>query len=636
MRIWYSMRLTQQVPSAPRHVRPHRHQRPRPPNDRPLIACLGLGLVAAFGAGTQYVAWRLGFHPSLGLPLLIPSAETVRLLHIIATVAGGVAILSLLVPRGRLAAVPAAIVSAGAALSSLGPLYAPYRIIVWQATYAEVDWIAPVLRTGWLMLGATAITMMYLVLRLWSWHGARPPSASHGSAHWGSGQEFHRTTGLLVGRNGPHLLRYAGDGHLLTVAPTRSGKGVSAVIPNLLEYPGSVLVTDPKAENYAVTARRRRELGQRVHAFDPFGVVGGKAAYNPLGLVNSESPDAIDDARMLADMLVLSNEREGQEAYWNEEARGLLTGLILHVAAHAPRERRTLIHVRELLTLPPQGFANLLADMANRKTMNGLVARSAARILQKADRERSGVISTAQSHTHFLDSPRMEAALGGTTVDLAALKRERISMYLILPTERLDGYARWLRLMIACALLAVARERGRSPERVLFLLDEFAALRRMQPVQRDIGLAGGYGACFWLLLQDLAQLRGIYGDTWATFLANAEVIQAYGTNDLDTAEYLSRLTGDATVAVESENRSAGVSRGKHANWQRGTAVTISEQGRRLLTPDEVRRLPRDLELLFPRGRAPLLVRRLDYLHDPEFKGQADANPLYNPIGATVT
>ena len=420
---------------------------------------------------------------------------------------------------------------------------------------------------------------------------------------------------------------------MLTVAPTRSGKGVSCVIPNLLDHPGSALVTDPKGENFAVTARWREELGQSVHAFDPFGTAGGSAAYNPLDLVDPSSPDALDDARMLADMLVLPEGREGDQAFWNEEARAVLSGLILHVAASAPRELRTLSHVRTLLTLPPDPFRQLLDEMSESSAMDGLVARSAARILQKAERERSGVISTAQSHTHFLDSPRMTAVLRRSTLDLRALKRDRTTLYLILPSERLDGYARWLRVMIACGLLAIARTPGQPDERVLFLLDEFAHLRRMHPVQRDIGLAGGYGVTFWLVIQDLAQLRSTYPDTWPTFLANVDVLQAFGTNDWDTAEYLSKMAGETTVAVVSDNESAGLSRGPHPHRQLGAAVTRSETGRRLLLPDEVRRLPRGRQLLYAKGSAPILAERLSYLADREFLGRADPNPLYVPVTA---
>jgi type IV secretion system protein VirD4 len=603
--------------------------------DRPLIFFLAVGLVLGLAAGTQYVAWRFAFQANLGEPLLVLPAQTARLLRATAALAAGTALAGLLLPLRSLS-VSLAFAAGCAALVGVGPVYAPYQIFVWYAANAAAPGAAPVFRGAWVLVATVAVASSFVLTSAWRRRRRWSPSGSHGTAHWGSGELLHREKGLLLGRRGERLLRLAGEGHVLTVAPTRSGKGVSSVIPNLLDHPGSVLVTDPKGENYAVTARWRRELGHPVHAFDPFGVARGEATSNPLDLIDAASPEAVDDARMLADMIVLPAGREGEQAFWNEEARGVLTGLILHVAASAPPDLRTLTHMRTLLTLPPEGFAELLDEMQGSSAAGGLVARTAARLLQKAEKERSGVISTAQSHTHFLDSPRMAQVLGRSTVDLSVLKREAVSVYLILPTERIDAYARWLRLMIGCALLAVARTRGQPKERVLFLLDEFAHLGRMPPVQRHIGLAGGFGVTFWLIVQDLSQLRSAYGDTWPTFLANVDVLQGFGINDWETAEYLSKMTGEATILVESEHQSRGVSRGPHAQRQLGTGRTRSEQGRRLLLPDEVRRLPGDAELLFVKGSAPLLVERLSYLHDGEFAGRADPNPLYDPVAETAS
>ncbi len=613
-----------------------RGERPvRPPpdlhTDRPLIFFLAVGLVLGLAAGTQYVAWRFAFKANLGEPLFVLHAQAARLLRVAGVLAAGSALASALLPRLRRLSVRFAFLAGCAALGSVGPVYAPYRIFVWYAANAAAPGAPPVFLVAWILVATVAVASSFVLTSAWRRGRRWSPSDSHGTAHWGSGEPLHREKGLLLGRQGQQLLRLAGEGHVLTVAPTRSGKGVSSVIPNLLDYPGAVLVTDPKGENYAVTARWRRDLGQPVHAFDPFGVARGEATYNPLDLIDAASAEAVDDARLLADMLVLPVGREGEQAFWNEEARGVLTGLILHVAASAPPELRTLTHVRALLTMPPEPFADLLEEMRDSPAAGGLVARAAARLLQKAEKERSGVISTAQSHSHFLDSPRMARVLGRSTVDLSVLKREAVTLYLILPTDRIDAYARWLRLMIGCALLAIARTRGQPKERVLFLLDEFAHLGRMHPVQRDIGLAGGFGVTFWLVVQDLSQLRSTYHETWPTFLANVDVLQAFGINDLETAEYLSKMTGEATILVESEHHSRGVSRGPHAQRQLGTGRTRSEQGRRLLLPDEVRRLPSEVELLFVKGGAPLLVERLSYLRDRDFASRADPNPLYDPV-----
>jgi type IV secretion system protein VirD4 len=616
-----------------------------PASSRPLIALVVGCFVFACWTGTQFVAHRLGYHRALGASAYVPTT-VVRQRWLVA--AAGLVLTSLVAAltlrrcRLRAPVVAALLVCAlGALIVSVGPVYAPHRIITWALQFEHDRRLERVLLPGIWLVGAVFVLGVLLLF------AARPralavgPSTSHGSARWADGEELVLPTGLMLGRiraegtrqalRGQRLdvLRYGGEGHVITVAPTRSGKGVGCVIPNLLTYPGSVIVTDPKGENYAVTARQRGQMGHDVHALDPFDVVGGCATFNPLDLVDPSSVDAVDDARLLADMLVIVEGKATSDlSFWNEEARGLLTGLVLHVAANAPPELRTLTHVRELLTLAPEPFGVVMKDMLASDAADGLVSRAAARLVQKAERERSGVISAAQSHTHFLDSPRMARVLGSTSAPIFDVKRAPMSVYLVLPPERMDGYARWLRLMIAASLLAVVRTPGQPRHRVLFMLDEFAHLGRMQPVERDIGLAGGYGATFWLLIQDLAQLKATYPDRWPTFLANCDVLQTFGTNDWDTADYFSKLTGETTIRVASENRSAGVSRGQHSQRQEGSALNLAERGRRLLTPDEVLRLQRDDELLFLRGRNPVIARRLDYRQDAALAALADANPMH--------
>jgi type IV secretion system protein VirD4 len=420
-------------------------------------------------------------------------------------------------------------------------------------------------------------------------------------------------------------LRYAGEGHLLTVAPTRSGKGVSAVIPALLTFQGSMVVTDLKGENYAVTARARRDMGQRVLALDPFGVATREtAAFNPVDRIDPTRAEAIDDARALADMLVVPDGRDAKEQFWDEEARALLVGLILHAAADSDPAARTLTGVHRMLTLGARPFTAVLRDMAASTAAGGAVARSAAQLAQKGPRERAAVLSTAQSHTHFLESPRMAGVLDETRIpfDRAITMGAPTSLYLILPPEHLDGYRRWLRLMIGSTIQRLARRRNVGT-RTLFVLDEFAHLGRMRPVEQGITLAGAYGATFWILVQSLSQLRAIYGETAATFLANADVLQAFGITDWETADHLSRLAGETTVGIASTTTTArGV-----------TALTESERGRRLITPDEIRLLPADRALLVVRGHPPIAARRADYRRDRLFRGLYDSNPLHaGPMG----
>lgn len=184
--------------------------------------------------------------------------------------------------------------------------------------------------------------------------------------------------------------------------------------------------------------------------------------------------------------------------------------------------------------------------------------------------------------------------------------------------------------MIAAQLVSILRTPGRPEQPIVVLLDEFAHLGRMQPVARDIALAGGYGVTFWLFLQDLSQLKATYAEQWPTFLANADVLQTFGTNDWETADYLSKMTGEATVRSASENVSRGTSHGKHGSRQEGRALTHAERARRLLTPDEVRRLDTEQQLLFCKNSDPIKARKECYYRSLRYAGQYDANSLLHP------
>ena len=383
---------------------------------------------------------------------------------------------------------------------------------------------------------------------------------THGSARFATDKETaalaRADSGLLIGRDGKtgKLLRYDGPAHLLTMAPTRTGKGVGTIIPNLLTADRSVICIDPKGENAKIAGRARQQFGP-VHVLDPFGVTGQpSAAFNPLEGLDPAGLDVAEDASTLADALVFDEPGMAGEAHWNEEAKALIAGLILHIAASEPRDRRNLATLREALTLAPEAFAALLKDMQASTAAGGLIARAANRHLGKSDREAAGVLSAAQRHTHFLDSPRMVAVLGRSDFRFADLKHRNASVFLVLPPDRLATYSRWLRLLVAQSLTDMARDPAKPAVPVLYLLDEFAALGHLAPVERAMGLMAGYGVQLWPILQDVHQLRATYGQRAGTFLSNAGVLQVFGVNDHDSARLVSDLLGQETVVFQTMSR----------------------------------------------------------------------------------
>jgi type IV secretion system protein VirD4 len=215
----------------------------------------------------------------------------------------------------------------------------------------------------------------------------------------------------------------------------------------------------------------------------------------------------------------------------------------------------------------------------------GLAARAANRHLGKSDREATGVLSSAQRHTHFLDSPRMTAVMARSDFAFADLKTRTASVFLVLPPDRLGSYARWLRLMVSQSLRETVRARG--DRTVLYLLDEFAALGYLAPVER----AG-------------------------TFLSNAGVLQVFGVNDHEGAQLISDLLGSETVIFTTASRALD-------SDLTGLSVAAHHTGRPLLMPDEVRNLAPHLELLFLAGQRPILGQKLRYFADGEFQGLFD-------------
>jgi type IV secretion system protein VirD4 len=329
-------------------------------------------------------------------------------------------------------------------------------------------------------------------------------------------------------------------------------------------------------------------------------------------------------------MLVVP-EPGSREPFWDDEAASLVAGMILYVALAAAPAHRHLGTVRHYLTLAPRDFASLLRHMAATEACFGLIRRAANRLHQKEARLLSGVLASTNRHTELLDSPHLLPTLTASTFAMADLKRSPRSIYLVLPPHHLRAHGRWLRLLVACALRTLTATPGRPPQNVLFLLDEFAVLGRMEVVEEAIAYARSYGISIWMLVQDLSQLREVYRTSWETLLANTRVKQAFGTADDATAEYLSRLTGQATVRVETLNQSTGTSTGRGFLGQRqhGSAHHYGETGRRLLLPDEIRRLPADRQLLFISGELPLLTTRLDYRRRPDLAARAQPNPLYD-------
>lgn len=323
-------------------------------------------------------------------------------------------------------------------------------------------------------------------------------------------------------------------------------------------------------------------------------------------------PEEVDDAALIADMLVITGE---PEAFWDSEAKSLITLLLLHVANDRLLEERTLRFVWELLMQGEADFTAMIEDL--RRSEHPAITRIAGGFSQKEVRERSAVISTAQTHMKIWRSPLLSAATSRSDFRLEDLKRATTSIYVVLPPEYLEVYQPFVRLIIGLAVVAMTRVDARSANRVVFFLDEVAALGYMRPVETGIAYLAGYGVSLWLFFQDLDQIEKTYR-RWRSIIANCHVRQAFNVADVATARELSETMGTRTVATSSSGETV------HSPAKLLPTTFSSNAGetaRPLMTADEVLRLSSDRKLLFVQGCHPILARKIRWFADQPFKGR---------------
>lgn len=463
------------------------------------------------------------------------------------------------------------------------------------------------------------------------------PPTTFGSAKWA--EIAHLIMKNLIGSDGiilgrvfdgleEKLISYKGDRHLLTVAPTRSWKGVSHIIPNLLNTTASVMVIDPKAENYLITAQHRANMGQQVLAFDPWDIGASKLGFspariNPLDMLALSDIDAPENAMLLADALVPGDSGKA-DPFWSEEAKGFIQGLLLLIAFDETYEgRRNLGTLRDLLLLSGEDLTALFTYMAN--SPHALIASAGSRALQKEPKLLANVLASAQAETHALDSPRVREALSVSDFDFADLKKKPMSIYIIMPADRLNAFSRVLRLIVQQAITVNARNIEDKPDKpVLFILDEMPALGRLKMVEEAYGLMAGFGIQLWGITQDLCQLRRVYGDDYESFIANSGVVSYFGSPDKTSAEYFSAMCGETTVwnfstAVATAFTSGSSNAGSNTSSTDTNTDTRAASQRKLAYPDELRRLPLDKQIILIENANPIMAEKIKWFDDPMFK-----------------
>jgi type IV secretory pathway TraG/TraD family ATPase VirD4 len=419
---------------------------------------------------------------------------------------------------------------------------------------------------------------------------------------------LYRDGAIWLGRSATNdniPIGYQDDRHVCLVSGTRGGKGTSSIINTLLVYPGSVVVIDPKGENATVTAARRGKgtlfpgLGQAVHVLDPFGEAqveaGVRSRFNPFDALDPNSDESVDEAARLADALVIIH--ESNDPFWDESARAMVRGLILHVLTAPEYEgRRDLVTMRDLITRGDWEAVQALREMGEKEiasadamlwdgvarnpAFGGVVAgigNTFLNMLTDAPRVFQSVLQVANRNTEFIDSPAMQRGLTASDFKLSSLKSAKagMSLYLCLPQRFMSTHHRWLRMMVSLIVTEMEIVRGRPATGfpVLMILDEFAGLKRMEVIENAVAQMAGYGLKLFFVLQSLEQLKAVYKDKWETFLANAGVKIFFNLEDHFSREYVSKMIGDTEIVLQA--RSASATAGETNSIAHGTSKSTS-------------------------------------------------------------
>lgn len=436
----------------------------------------------------------------------------------------------------------------------------------------------------------------------------------HGDAHWATEKEIKSANlrakkGLLLGRTKTGYLVADDFQHVLLFAPTGSGKGVGFVIPNLLFWEESVVVHDIKGENHELCSGYRGSLGQDVWYWNPADPDGISHCYNPLDWISEKPGQMVDDVQKICNLILPEQE------FWQNEARSLLLGVILYLLA-VPEKVNSFGEV--VRTMRSDDVVYNLAVVLDTigKRIHPVAYMNIAAFLQKADKERSGVISTMNSGLELWANPLIDATTARSDFDMQMLKKKKMSVFCGVTPDNLKRLEPLLKVFYQQATDFMTRHMPRpdEPHGVLFMMDEFPSLGEMPQFQVGIAYFRGYRVKLFLIVQDTQQLKGIYEEAGMnSFLSNSYYRVTFAANNIETANLISQLIGNKTSMQKSHNKPQFLDLNPAAR-----TVNSSEVQRALLLPQEVITLPRDEQIILIESSPPIKTKKIFYFKDKFF------------------
>ncbi|WP_213956781.1 MULTISPECIES: type IV secretory system conjugative DNA transfer family protein [unclassified Variovorax] len=447
----------------------------------------------------------------------------------------------------------------------------------------------------------------------------------HGEARFARRREIEQAgllgeAGIILGRLGNRYLVLPGQQGVELEAPPRSGKGVGVVIPNLLNWPGSTIVSDIKGENFIRTAGFRKAHGQEVHLFDPLSERERSARWNPLGYVSEIPYRCIDDLQRIGTMLF--PDPHAGDPFWTSSARSLFLGIALYLFETEGATRTLGEVLRQGMASDDEGFQKhwkRVIDACERAgyPLSQETVQSLYDVIDLAPTTASSIRKTFTSRLDLWLNPMIDAATSANDFDLRELRKRPISIYVQINPDNIARLQPLLNLFFQQAIGLQTRELPENnPElrhQLLLMLDEFPALGRIPVIAESTAFLPGYNVRTVIIVQSNSQLIEKYGVEGAKSIRKMLAARiVFPPKEFEDAEAVSRELGTYTVKQKSVSRPMWGGAGK------SPSVSISEQPRRLLLPPEVKELGADWLILFYEGLRPVLAHRVFYFRDKYF------------------
>lgn len=456
----------------------------------------------------------------------------------------------------------------------------------------------------------------------------------HGSARFANAAEVRQAgllgeSGIIVGKYRNRFLMLAGKQSVMLSAPTRSGKGVGVVVPNLLAWQDSAVVVDIKSENWTITAGFRAAHGQAVYAWAPFAEDGRSHRWNPLSAIRLADRHVVGDTLAIAQVLYPTDVKgSGTEGFFNDTARNLFLGLALFLV-ETPELPRTIGEILRQSSGQGQPVKQHLQGLIQQRTegcthprgpLSDACVDALMRFLSTSDNTLSSILATLNAPLTVFSDPLVDAATSGDDFSVADVRRRRMTVYVCIPPNRLADARVLLNLFFAQLInLNTAELPEHNPtlkHQCLVLLDEFTALGRINILNAAVGYLAGYNLRLVTVIQAVSQLESVYGQHDArTFATNHALQVLYAPREQRDANEYSEMLGTFTQQEKSRGRSnsSGAKGGSSSQ-----STNESAQRRALLLPQEFKELGVDHEVLILENCKPILADKIRYYTDPVF------------------